>query len=79
MTETRPIDFYNAWMNDDASSYSHGSWITFEDMQIAALKAALSVCSCTDDFGTKIIYVDELQDLISQLEIQSENLKKNKQ
>lgn len=79
MTQLRPVDYYNAWMNNDASSYTHGSWTTYEDMQIAALCAAIAVCGHVDDYGHRYINTDDLEELISQLEAQSENLKKNKQ
>lgn len=75
MTKLRPIDFYNAWMNDESSSYPHGSWHTYEDMQIAALCAAMATLFVHDEGKGPIIYVEDLQDLISQLEIQSNKLK----
>lgn len=79
MTQLRPVDYYNAWMNNDASSYTHGSWTTYEDMQITALCAAIAVCGRIDGHGRKYINTDDLQELISQLEDQSKKLKENKQ
>lgn len=75
----RPVDYYNAWMNDESASYPWGSWYTYEDMQIAALCAAIAVCGHVDDHGHRYINTDDLQELISQLEAQSNKLKENKQ
>ncbi|AEC53109.1 hypothetical protein SCRM01_163c [Synechococcus phage S-CRM01] len=79
MTNLLPIDIYNSYMNMEASSYPHGSWMTYEDMQISALAGAIHACVTVDDYGTRIIYVDELDKLIKDLEDQSNKLKKNKQ
>lgn len=75
MTNPRPIDFYNAYMNGEASSYPWGSWITHEDMQISALRAVITSCAYTDDHGTHLINVDDLQELIDGLTEQSNKLK----
>lgn len=76
MTQLRLVDYYNTWMNNDASAYTHGSWTTYEDMQIAALCAMLASCNKSLLFGVNYIKVEDVLELISQLETQSKNLKR---
>ena len=79
MTNLRPIDRYNTFMNMEASSYSHGSWITYEDMQIDALYGAIVSCDKALLFGFDYIKVEDILELIAQLKTQSNQLKENKQ
>lgn len=78
MTKLRPVDIYNSLMNMESSSYPHGSWMTHEDIQIDALRAAMETCSYVDDYGDRVIYVEDLQDLIQDLIEQSNELKLNR-
>lgn len=75
MTKYKPIDYYNAWMNDEVASTSHGAWVTPEDMQIATICAIIATFGYVDDGDHATINVEELQELVEALETQSNQLK----
>lgn len=70
------LDRYNALMNAEVSSLPHGSWLSPEDMQIAALESAIPVLRRTISLGREndvdVIRIVDLRKLIAGLEVQAQ-------